>query len=431
MDPREINVSRKKRKRKPSPVRAEPAQRRQSAVHPRWKIVGVILVIAAGMWGLVQWESGRRARRVEAFRSETMRRLELGDWEGAEAMASRWAVEDPSPDAWMAAAQAAWEKADAERVAFYLQQIPDPAPLDAYLRLGFIQMEALGDPLACVATCNKTLEYFPDDTETHERLLYFYAMTCQSDLLRREVDRAVQAGADSLTSYAYLLSGQWLRFKNGVEVNQRWLQKYPDEEVFLVGAVLNLTQHPMLEEIARAEMPTADAEPRPREYAAQQVHAMLQRFPQNLELLAEEIRNLCRNGDVPQVARLLAGAPAAALQDNRFWRYKGWLHAAQSEWPDAIAAYRRALEIAPWDWASRLELASAIRATEGVAAAADLQRTADRGKRLVIQIRGSQNIHELEPPETYEQMRDYLRDCGRNDLADRIDRLLGAAGHSH
>ncbi|GIW98506.1 MAG: hypothetical protein KatS3mg111_1839 [Pirellulaceae bacterium] len=421
-----------KTKRRPEPVPFHRSRRRQVAKRAplRAGLAGVLLVILTlGSW--LAWTDYRRATQIAALSARTQTALRAGKWDVAEQYASQWAMLDVmNPEAWMAAAEAAWGQGRAEAAVAYLTQIPAPAPLEAYHLKGYLEMEALHDPQACLATCETTLQHYPDDRETHHRLLYYFTMTCQSAPLREEVQRSMTTGSDSLTTYAYLLSHQWLRFNNGTEITKLWLERYPEEETYQVAAVLNLIEHPLLEEILRASRASAEDEPRPREFGEQQVRQLLDRFPHNLELLATEIRNQCRHGDVVEVARLLMRAPPEAVEDNRFWRFKGWVHSVEQEWDEAADSYRKSLQLAPWDWATQWELATLIRVTEGVEAAKEMQRLADMGRQLVIGIRQSKNIHELTPPSLYRQIADYLRACGEKEMANRVEDLLNRSAQA-
>ena len=179
-------------------------------------------------------------------------------------------------------------------------------------------------------------------------------------------------------------------------------------------------------ELARQKVPPG-AEPKPIEYMQSQVSELRDKYPNNMELLAAETRNLCRSGDIEAVAQRLADAPAQAMQDTRFWRFKGWLHSALEEWELAIAAYKKSLELDPADWLTQIEYAAAIRAARGIEEATQMQERADIGKELTFAIQRSPVIFQLEPKSLYAEMESYFRLCGDIRVADGIRKHIDAS----
>lgn len=391
-----------------------------------WKLLTLLvllLVVGVGFQAFVSW---KKRLQVSDLLVEVARAKRSGNWEQVEELAREWAAWEPTnAEPWQEAAQAAMNLNDAGLAAAYLNEIPDPVPLDAYLQLGFLQMEALNNPLGTLETCESTLKYYPEDSETHERLLYFYTMTGQRNKIRDEALRAIKAGGDTLTTYAYLASRLSLTFTNGFETNRKWLQAEPNCELFEVGAVLQLPSYPLLMELARQRVPPGE-EPRPIEFMQSQVAELRSKYPNNIELLAAETRSLCRSGDIEAVAQRLASAPAETMKDTRFWRFKGWLHSALEEWDSAVEAYEKSLELDPADWLTQVEYATALRASVGIEQATQMQERADVGKKLTFAIQKSPVIFRLEPVGLYEDIESYFRMCGDNFIADGIRKHLDA-----
>lgn len=404
--------------------RSERNERRNSANAGKWLgILLVVLVAGLSLRFLLDWRSNAR---VESLAQQTKAASRAGDWSRAEVLARQWAAMRPDAvEPWQYSADVALELNDPVAAVKYLEQMPEGAPLDSYLQLGYLQMEALQDPLATERTCDKTLKHYPDDSETHERLLYFYTMTCQRNEVSKEAKRAIEIGSDTLATYAYLFAAKWLTFTNGYEQNQRWLETHPNNELFEVAAVLQMPSFQYLDVLAR-ERVEPGAEPRPLEYASARVSELREKYPENLELLAIETRNLSRSGDVSKVANLLALQLPGMANDNRFWRFKGWYHSMHEQWTEALDAYGKALEIEPFDWATQLEIAAAIRATEGVKASVEMQARADTGKRLMMAVQKCPKLYELEPPTIYDDMESYFRECGEDKVAAQLRKRLDA-----
>ncbi|MCR9296414.1 MAG: tetratricopeptide repeat protein, partial [bacterium] len=362
----------------------------------KWLVcLAVVLLIGLAARFLLGWYAGRQLAELKEQLQSSVRG---NNWQQVELLAREWAARRPQEfEPWQFAANAALELNRPDAAVEYLEAMPDGAPLDAYLQLGYLQMEALADPLATKSTCDETLRYYPRDPETHERLLYYYTMTGQRNAITREAKRALSLECDTLSTYAYLFGAKWLTFTNGYETNQRWLQTYPQNELFEVAAVVHMPSYQFLDLLAKEKVKPG-VEPRPVEYAAECVQELRQKYPENLELLALETRNLCRAGEVQEVAVRLSLAVPGMAEDNRFWRFRGWYYAAMERWSEAEKAYQTALQLEPFDWATQLELAAMLRRTEGIEASMEMQGRADAGKQLMMQVQQCPALHRLEPP---------------------------------
>ncbi len=364
-------------------------------------------------------------RTIDALRDSTRLAMDKGDWIEAEELARQWIGANPSDhEPWRYATQAALAMENPGAAVNYLMQMPPVAPAGAYLQLSLLQMQALDDPLAAKATCDLLIEYYPDDSENHERLLFYYTMTAQREQTAKEARRAIELGCDTLATYAYLLGAKWLTFTNGYETNRRWMQRYPDSPQFEVASVIHLPSYAFTDVLAQGSQPEGAVAAKPLEYIAEQVRELRKKYPQNLELLALETRDLCRNGKVEEVAERLGLQVPNRDADSRFWRFKGWYLAANEQWQDAISAYQQALDLDPLDWATQLEMAAALRASQGIAAAREMQSRADFGKALMAAVQACPNLGALEPAAVYEDMITYFRMCGQDRVARKLrDRL--------
>jgi tetratricopeptide (TPR) repeat protein len=115
----------------------------------------------------------------------------------------------------------------------------------------------------------------------------------------------------------------------------------------------------------------------------------------------------------------LAQAPPEALEDNRFWRCKGWLHGAQDEFPEAEAAYRQALKLHPFDLQSQHELASVLRRRQRYDEVAVWQERALVGTKFRQEIFRLPNVQSA-PKILLTKLVKYARDCGDAEFADHL-----------
>lgn len=389
-----------------------------------WKIIGLGLVL------IVLLAAGLLAQRwsVEAsileLRRSSDQALREADWPAVERLGREWAVMEPhAVRPWTLAASAARAMGNLEQCAAYLSQLPDTAPIEAFHELSLLQMETLIEPLAARQTCLRTLRLHPDDNESSRRLLFIHAMLCHRQAVTAEARRAIQAGADSRTTYAYLFTANWLTFANGAELNRYWLEQDPDNEDFQVAALSHAILHRDINSASAASNSTAShAGVAPRDNQAQ-LHALLNRYPANLELQMIALENFLQAGQVVELGELLNKQPAEAQEESRYWRFRGWYLAAEEQWPQATAAYQRSLEISPLNFNSQNELAGVWRRTQGIAAASELQTTAKLGIDCSLAVLQAPNFEALSHSD-YARMAEYFELCGETEAADGLRKHL-------
>lgn len=384
------------------------------------RLVIVTLVLgglgAAG-WGLYRGtvayvrrscDSGCRAARAAK------------EWDRLEALALRWTWwQRDSALPWVFAAQAALERGESEQAAEYLRQSPDsdPKTLEVLLQLTDLLFGTLNQPFEAAATCERLLRIDPALGEAHRRLTFFYAVTVQRAKMVAQAREAIERDCDIPETYAYVIGAEWLTFSNGFEWNTRWLAKHRDHETLLAARAVHFVKSKALEdstgqvEDESGAARTADYERVMNEYVA--------RFPKNLELLNYFLTKACLTGNASRVAELLGQAPPAAIDDNRFWRYKGWLHAARRELALAEVAYRRALKLNPYDWHSQHELADVMRRLQKYDEVESLESRSMEGKALyreIVQLPDMKSI----PTPLLRRMAAYAEACGDYAIATHL-----------
>jgi len=340
-----------------------------------------------------------------------------GDWRRLEREAQQWSELQPKRlEPWLLAADAARQQGNIALVAQYLSQTPNDCPIQVLAILGQLQLEELNQPLAAIATYQRILARFPDDLETHLRLLQIYSMTCQREEVIEQARKCIATGNAPPSVFAFLIAARWLVFSNGFDVNNQWLSAGEEKELFEVAAVLHLYVHPELKSMAQKAPLGLQV---PTEYFEHQLRQVLKRYPRNPELLVVQLRQLSQRGDVTEVAKILANASAACGEDPRFWYFHGWYHSTMENWESAREAYQRALEIEPFDWLTWSELAMASRRTAGPEAARPLQEIALLGRDVTQVIRMATNMEAIDV-EDFEKLADYFEACGDSKLAQQL-----------
>ena len=431
--------------RAPNPRRASPRPpvdgRRHGPRAPvsagaRWTparlvIVGILTLAAAGVIvrGIVTWNEARAKRLGIACREAH----QAGDYAAEERLATAWNGLEPAaaePLFFLAQAQLGLGKQRA--AADTLGRLPDGDRLTltalgdrADLLFGDLQ-----DPREAARTCERILALDPTNGEAHRRLCFFYAATLQREKLAAQARQAVELGCETPETYVYVVGSDWLTLSNTSAVNGHWLKAAPDDELFLVAAARGFVSNSGLEEdVAGSEEGDGNGNGEERQVPEhdRRLKELLDRFPGNLELLAYFLQKATTRGDIDDVTGLLGQAPPEAEADNRFWRFKGWVHAQSDQPAEAEAAYRRALEIDPYDFATQHQLAGALRKGGKLEAAADFARLAAQGQGLRKSILQQPDVRAIPPP-LLREMGSYAAGCGDRDVAARIAARLEQIG---
>jgi tetratricopeptide (TPR) repeat protein len=379
----------------------------------RWR-VGLLLAFSALVlfvcpYGYRWWQE----RQQTSYFANCSRAQQARQWDELQSVAEKWSRWQPtSADAWLFRAEAAQRKGDFAGAAEYLSSIPesDPKALPAFVGLLTLQFGSLNRPLDGVETCERILTLAPLTTAAHRGLIEFYAITLQRQKLIQQIDFAIEKKREHPAAYVYLFLVDTMRLANAVESNSTWLKTYPDAELFLVAQAL---QRP--EPIAGADLAVKDKH--------EAIAALFERFPNNIELLAYETDLAIRVGNIDEVIRLLKRAPAAADDDSRFWRAKGWLHLNRDEFPKAKQALQRALELHPLDWDARNWMADLTRRQGDLQEAARLQNIVRQARRLREKITAEDSAEEVSS-EILADLEGYARRCGAAQVADALSRRL-------
>lgn len=380
-------------------------------------VVGVSLLVVRGILG---WNDARARDLGTACK----RAHEAGRYDEEERLARAWISVAPGqaePIFFLAEAQLGLGLSREAADTFARLPDGDPLTIKGLGDRADLLFGDLKDPREAARTCERILEQAPADVEAHRRLCFFSAVTLQRQTLAEQARRAIEAGADLPETFVYLVGSDWLTLSNTLSVNSHWLSAAPDDELFLVAAARGFVSTAGLEEeVAQASSTDEPVEPE----HDKRLRELLERFPGNVELLAYFLQKATTRGDLEKVTALLAQAPAAAAADNRFWRFKAWVHDQVGETAQAVEAYRRALEIEPFDFLSQHQLAAALRKSGGAdEEVARLSRLAAEGRSLRKTILQAPDVQRI-PPDVLREVAAYARGCGQGDFADRLERRI-------
>ena len=437
---------------------------------PVWPVLLAAVIIfpiaAAGGWlGLrmqSRWQNQQYADQCRDHRKRS-------DWKKLAEVSEIWCQREPGKaEPWIYAAEAAQQQEQFALAADLLRRVPDddPRTISALLaRSNLLFGASVNDPLQGVATCERILRIDPTVAEARQRLIFYYAMTLQRAEMEYHIREAIRLGIDTPEDYVYLIGKDWLVFTNGSELNHQWLNKYPDHETFLVARAMHLILtgkvsetgtylEPAVKIRLRNKMPVdGGSESLPPSQGSPGGHfegdsdqydpnapflerianydavmeRYLKQYPHNVELLCYFLAKASTRGDQERVAELLAQAPEEAVSDNRFWRYKGWLHAERGQLTEAEAALRESLKLHPYDYSSRHFLTDVLRRQERfdeVEYIAGLSTEGNELRRILLEMPNARAV----PPGVLNRMAFYAKFCGDSVVAEalsaRVERLM-------
>ncbi len=205
----------------------------------------VIALIASAYWL-------RRQSFLRGLETQCQVARELEKWDELEQLAVDWGIYAPlNPIPFEHAAIAAYRLGAIDRAYGYLTQMPENGTLESWLLKGQIELESLNDPLSSLESCNKSITIDPANSEAHQRLMYFRAMSRQVGLLKSEIERGIKSGAATLETYAYWFALDKLQFADAAPVNKGWAEMYPQQDAFQIATVLALANLPQFTELQR------------------------------------------------------------------------------------------------------------------------------------------------------------------------------------
>jgi len=208
------------------------------------RIVRVVLVFL--LIGAAIWLSGRGwyAYRIHALAAECQMLERAGSWARLMRSAREWMRLSPdSREARQAGAKAGKVLRDVDAVAEFLNGFPRGRPEDVpwLSMLADLEFGPLNRPQIGAKVCQEILQIIPDHGESHQRLVFFYAMTQQQVAMQSQIGLAMNSNCELPESYVYGFLGSGLRLQNGSQVTQRWLAGDSASELLLVAQALHIS----------------------------------------------------------------------------------------------------------------------------------------------------------------------------------------------
>ena len=345
----------------PAPVDSGPVKPAGDVPRPRYRrlllcCVAVILLAGLGVGSV--WLLQTRTRGQFQSRCEQAKREGL--WAELRVAAEEWSAWDPadSRPRWLAA-EAAQEQDEFQDLADCLGRIPpsDPNYAFALAEKANVEWTALNKPLLALQTSEQAVRLEPRLTDTHSRIISFYAMTGQRIAMLKAIRAALQANAEPREAYTYLIMADVLSFSNGSELNEKWIQSNPDEVRFKISLAVNTAMQLAMNQ---------DTSPTPEiqelnQQAKQQLNWFLEKFPHDPVLLSYLMHQAYRTGDVQGMAGLLQSVDDSAAADHMVWVYRGWYHIQMQEYAEAEKSLQEAIRIHPLSPLAHHEYASLLR----------------------------------------------------------------------
>ncbi len=396
------------------------APRRRSPVRVLLSAGLILLLVAASIPGYGWWKQ----RRTDQFKAGCVAATKEEQWERLGLIAMKWREWDPSSnDANVYLAESEFQAGRLDEAARLLGMITDDyhGAISALSFRGEILYGDLHRPYEAEETWQRMLTIDPRNTHAHQRLILFYALSLQRHKMVEQIQEALRRRCEPPESYAYLILANALGFTEGISHVRNWRTNHPDDETLEVAEALYKANQPVnpsvVEAYEESHFMTGDQSA---------INACLDKYPQNVEVLAFHIERHIYFGRADEVVGLLNSAPAAALDDARFWRYRGWLLEQTQEHAKAVEALEKSLAIDPFGWRSRWELASLLRL---------LGRTADAEQVQVLALEGKVLQEELYRTDgraltwgQVEQIRSYISKVGEPQVLAALDARIRSQG---
>jgi tetratricopeptide (TPR) repeat protein len=308
----------------------------------------------------------------------------------------------------------------------YPCQLPEDIPLISMM--ADLNFGPLNDPVEGAAVCRDILKVTVDHRESHQRLVFFYAMTHQQVAMQSQIQATLKSDCELPEVFVYSFLGSGLRLSNGITMTERWLKSSPTSELLLVARALHFSQS------VSGAIPTAD------EKAAEEVRQMqnerasklqelLSKYPHNQELLAYHLQESIQEGAALRVGELLTQSPPEADLDYRFWHARGWVFARLAEFEEAERCYRKALALHSLDWRTQFHLAELLRATGRLNESDRASQLAADGRAIERDLLEQPDMQSI-PMEIYQRLAEYSQRCKADLYTKRLRQYLDRSGFS-
>jgi len=388
-------------------------------------VIGLVITVAVfGSQWRRDWQARDFERQCRALRNSR-------DWSQLASVSETWTRNDPGrANAWLFRAEVAESQRQYVAAAEFLFQVPpqDPKSIPAAMKGATILLSKANRPIEGVDALEKLLQREPRIAEAHHHLIQYYALTLQRDPLMRQIRFAIAHKRETPEAYVYLFLVDTLRLSNGVEMNNRWLEAYPDHETFLVAKALHMEER---REAARRR--AAESKDNPTDISSetipdrsQTLAELFRKYPHNLELMAYEIEQSLLVGEIDRVITVLSQAPPEIDEDNRFWRFKGQVHEDKGQIDEAELAYRMSVKMNPLDWRTWNSLAKIERLKGRFSEVNRLQNLVKSADKLRHQVRGLDAVENIGNEWLLDLLR-FAQEAGDDQIVKALSQRIGRA----
>ena len=320
----------------------------------RYSFVLLAVIIAAVPIGYSTHQYFQK-RSIVAYEQQCHELKVKKDWTQLAKIAEAWSAIEPTvADPWLYRGEAAEGLSDWKSLVQYLDRVPrsDPRAVGALLTKAIVEFEKLNRPWDGAKTCDEVLELNPLVLVAHKQTVFFYMMTLQRKEALRRVRRAIHLRRESPETYVFLVSATWLNPAALYQNNTIWLESDPENEIFEVARAMPIYTTSAKDDPKQAEVvehiPAAEK--------------LLEKYPQNPELLAFFIGLGITNGDLDRVQELLKTFPRElADTDARYWRARAWCEDALGEYELSEKSLRRGFALDPYWWVIHFQLHDLLR----------------------------------------------------------------------
>ncbi len=379
----------------------------------------VCVAILATISGGLLW---RRGPRPDAdYRTECRKLSDDSAWGELRLLASEWSEVSVMPDeAYLYLAESQLESGEPLLALETLLKVPAKSPRSfaALITACNLQFGDLNRPLDGVETLKLMIQRKPSSISSHQRLIFFYAVTLQRNLMLAAIDDAIKAQAEPPDAYVYLMLSDHLSFTNGFTKNSEWLRSDPDSEVFQTARIVQL-----IENVEAAESPTAKAA---LGKYLETFEELLQKFPQNTVLLRFAIERAVVQFDVEKVGRFVKQLPPGN-RDSVLLRQRAWLKFQLDAFDECQELLNQSLSENALDWHTWHELSVCRRRLGEIDGAKQASKIALVGKALrkgLLQMEDASAI----TGDTLEQFARYAESCGDTRVSSAILTRLHSLG---
>lgn len=377
--------------------------------------LSITLVVVVGTIQLNRWRVSRH------YETECRQLEQSHEWSRLLVAAQEWHQWDPSNrEPLKSGAAAGRALRQPASMAAFLRAWPRESPTDVpYLSiLADLQFDPLRQPIEAAETCREMIRLDPKELSARQRLVFYHAVTMQLTSLLEVVRDSARVECDLPEFYIYAFLADGLRLGNALDRLQQWNSTGRKEEPLMVAYAMHSARNldgsiPSLnEEQARALR-------RSQAQRADYLRQLREMFPENHEVLAYDLEQAVKSGQVQTVAELLSRANLIADRDHRFWRARGWLLMRTGDAKGAEAALKESISIHPIDWRGRHYLADWYRRRGKLSEAEAVQKLASRGRALESELLAMSDVRTV-PASFLERLADFALDCGDHLYSDRL-----------